>query len=299
MTRPTQAAGESGMVLVAVLWIVALLSLLVSAHNTSVRTAVTVTSAEFALARLETIADAGIELAAAKLQAADADRWIADGRLYQVRFANAVMRLRIRDTNGLLNLNRADGPVMVAVLRALTSSERQAKQIHDHIISRREQAVARTARSATGVDANRTKASGNVRALALQDLNQLLDAPGVDLGLLQTLRRFVTVHSASKGINPDVAPRGLLRILPGVGEQQADTLMDARNTQTSGLSAETAQPASSNIFVSKEGPAFRVSIEVQDKQFKKPLATSAVIMIVDNARQPFHIISRQPFATSS
>ncbi|MFT5511235.1 MAG: general secretion pathway protein K, partial [Hyphomicrobiaceae bacterium] len=114
MKSPDSDTRQRGIILIVVLWTVASLSLLLSTINVSVRTNNAVARAELITAKLESLADAGVELAVARLHARGDQSWLPNGQPYDVSFGGAALRIRITDANGLVDLNKADAGVLFA-----------------------------------------------------------------------------------------------------------------------------------------------------------------------------------------
>lgn len=290
-------SNEKGIILVSVLWVVVLLSLVVTSFNAAVRTNINVTRTELDLAKLETIATAGIELAIARLHAEQGARWSADGRAYSLSFAGAKLKIRIFDANGRVDVNVARSETLRAVLPFVTGSQSLGQNLHDFIIAKRvsvaqaERADGRTLQKSTS-ETNKIPEKPTFR-----DIAQLLDAPGISPRILARLRRHLTVHSNGTGLNLMTAPVDLVPVLPDLTGLQVADILRARAQGNDDAGPSLATPSSGRGFTDQQGPAYRIVVEVNDGGFAKPITASATIMIDEDDHLPYLALSWQSFGS--
>jgi len=291
-TNTQPANNQNGFVLVAVLWIVVVISLLVMTFTTSVRTGLAVTRTEHAMAQVHAIADAGIELAIAHLQPTDPARWQPDGRTYRMRFAGARLKLQIHDANGRLDINYAGDEQLLIVLQRATGSIGLGRALHAFIMAQRK-LVSRSAKQPANKPGTPSPRE-QTRPLAFHDLGKLLEVPGMSVAILARLRRILTVYSSGKGINVKTAPAELLRLLPGVTEQQVARLVELRRQQNSKTAISNIAASLSGTFTADEGPAYTIVASLSAKGFAEPLHATATILIDKNRPAPYYGINWEP-----
>lgn len=288
------STGQDGIVLISVLWIVVVLSLLVTTFSASVRTAVAVNRTERSLAQVQAIADAGIELAAARLRRKEGDKWQADGRRYTARFAGARLAVQVYDTNGLLDINYAPGEVLLAVLEKAAGPGGPGRPIYDFIIARRNAITGQSGDAETADSADPDADKALHKLIAFRDINELLAVPGVTVPLVARLDRILTVHSAGKGINAATAPVELLRLLPGLSNQQVSQIVEARKSPEAKSLIEGIVTSSQMKFTADRGPAYKVSVAVAGKGFARPVKAAATILLNSDPRRPYFGLSWRP-----
>lgn len=131
-------AGQRGMALLVVLWIVASAALLVSAFNTIARSGASFVASEVQLSKTEALLEAGVEIAASQLLGEKEQRgWQADGRPHVVTYDGVDLVISVRDPNGLVDLNQADGELLLGLLRTQGASESEATRIRDAVLRAR------------------------------------------------------------------------------------------------------------------------------------------------------------------
>lgn len=295
MSSPYQMRppNQDGIVLISVLWIVAVLSLLVTTFSASVRTAVAINRTERSIAQVEAISDAGIELAIAGLRLPKDAKWKADGRLYKTRFAGARLTLQIFDANGFLDINYATNETLLAVLEGATGSKGLARALNDFIIQRRE-AFAGQDRTSSDTDNADPDAPTLHKPVAFHDISELRAVPGMTRSMMARLNRILTVHSGGKGVNPATAPVELLRLLPDLSGQQVSQIVEARKTATSKTAIASVVSSSEDKFTADEGPAYKIAVAVTGKGFAKPINAAATILLNSDPRRPYFGLSWRP-----
>jgi general secretion pathway protein K len=252
---------QRGFALVVVLWIVALLALQISIFNLAVRDAGALAGNEMAMARGEALGAAGVELAAARLLEPDLElRWHGDGRTHEVAFGGARLLITISDEAGRFDINKLDDEVLDALLRPF---------------------------------------GGTAEALApwierngpLLDPSDLARALGLPASALQSLVPYLTVHGGSGRINPLVAPREVLLMLPEADPAEVDRAVMLR--QRGGLSAQDVARALGSVdkwLTDQTGPAYRVEVAVRGESVPSIGWAEATILMGKDARAPFRIL---------
>ncbi len=287
-------SNQAGIVLVSVLWIVAVLSLLVTTFGASVRTAIAINRTERSIAQVEAISDAGIELAIARLRLPRDAKWKADGRPYKTRFADARLTLQIFDANGFLDINYATSKTLLTVLEGATGSKGIARQLTDFVIQRREASAGQKFSSTDEDNADPDTPTTLHKPVAFHDISELPALPGMTRSMMARLQRILTVDSDGKGINPMTAPVELLRLLPGLSGQQVSQIIEARKTANSKTIVASIVSSSEEKFTADEGPAYKIAVAVAGKGFAKPVNTTATILLNSDPRSPYFGLSWRP-----
>ena len=293
MKSPDSDTRQRGIILIVVLWTVASLSLLLSTINVSVRTNNAVARAELITAKLESLADAGVELAVARLHARGDQRWLPNGQPYDVSFGGAALRIRITDANGLVDLNKADAGVLFAVFKTKLGSDQKAVQLRDWVLAQRASATASAQRA---IGARVVAGSRTDQSSAFIHVDDLLRNGSMNVQMLNSLRDVLTVHSRQGKINPVNASEALLTVLPGVGAETAAAIVEARARSDKKLSlAGLVAKSGRSSLKSGEGPAYRITVDVSGAGFAKPVTMTAVILVGTDGDAPYYGLSWEPF----
>lgn len=227
-----------GAALVAVMWMVAALTLLVGGilgvSRAELRGAQTFTSAATAAA----VGDAAIQLAALEWTVAPPDVPALTRKAYE--FDGWQVAVRIVPANGYVDLNGAPEPLLIDLFRyGAGLDDAAAEMFAQRIIDWRDPDDGASPR---GAEAEAYAAAGvgfrprNGRFAAVEDLMQVL---GMELDLFDRIRPFVTVWAGSgaRGVDPMAAPPEVLAILAGGDASRVAAIAGARDAGD--LSADT------------------------------------------------------------
>jgi general secretion pathway protein K len=253
---------QQGFALLVVLWVVALLSLQVSLFSLTIRDAGALAGSELAIVRGEALASAGIELAAAHLlEPEDGKRWSVDGSTREVRFGGANLAIKITDEAGRLDLNAMDDEILDALLRPYGGSAEAVTQWVD-------------------------------RNGPFLDATQLAQAIGLRTSQLQALLPHLTVYGGDGKINPQVAARETLLLLPGVDAFSVDKALSLRRRDAAQAS-DVAQALGlvNKWLTDRTGPAYRVEVGVRGEGNPAIGWAEAVILLGKDATAPFRVLS--------
>lgn len=307
MTRPSSplsrrracdgTAGQRGLALLVVLWIVASAALLVSAFGVTARSGASLASSEIVMTRAEALLDAGAEIAATRLiDEREELRWSADGTPHQITFAGTNLRIAIEDPNGLIDLNKADGPLLLGLLRQFTASEQQARDVRDRILAARGEASSGFELvGQTGAKEQPTREPG--RPPAFMDVGQIRSIEGMSLDLYRQLAPHLTVYSRDGLINPLNASDAVLSSIPNMSLFDIKKVRAyVRNANRDQSNAPPVMEKVNGSFTDETGPAYVVSVEtsVPGKDYRA--AKAYVLMPNLDSDAPYRLISKRSLA---
>ena len=210
-------AGQQGVVLIAVLWIVMALSIIVTGLSRSVRDEAKMLSMARQGAQASALGDAAIQLVLQQMavDAKPVDRMTT----VQVPYQGRQMDVQVMPLNGLVDLNSAKTPLLARLLTVAGGlPESAAEPLAQAIVDYREQ---RTAQGAS----RRFEAS-----------EDLMRVPGVNYDLYARLSGLVTADIRSGGaVNPLAAPPAVLQVLAGGNAQLAQQIDSQRQSGQAGI----------------------------------------------------------------
>lgn len=224
--RQADRPGEHGIALVAVLWILVLLSTLVLGFVVEARTNLRIVHNDGEYAAARAIADAGVTLAI--LGAFDpipAEQWRGDGSIHALRFDGGTIRARIEDEEGKLDVNKAPIPALRNLFRTLGAEN--ADQLAAAIAAQRD-----------AVAAGDPALTGRPPPPAFLAMPELRGLPGMTPALFERLPDFLTVYSVQGSVDPQRAPAEVLLSLPDIDPAQVRAYLAAR-AQSSDAAADT------------------------------------------------------------
>lgn len=210
-------AGQQGVVLIAVLWIVMALSIIVTGLSRSVRDEAKMLSMARQGAQASALGDAAIQLVLQQM-AVDA-KPVDRVTTVQVPYQGRQMDVQVMPLNGLVDLNSAKTPLLARLLTVAGGlPESAAEPLAQAIVDYREQ---RTAQGAS----RRFEAS-----------EDLMRVPGVSYDLYARLSGLVTADIRSGGaVNPLAAPPAVLQVLAGGNAQLAQQIDSQRQSGQAGV----------------------------------------------------------------
>jgi general secretion pathway protein K len=192
---PGKKNTDQGVALIAVLWIVAALSILVTGIVQAQRDEVRLTSSGRLAVEASARGSAAIQLALQELASQSAP--VASLKRAEIQYAGQTISVEVMPLNGLIDLNRAQEPLLTALFAV-------AGQLN----------ADRATALAKAVVESRRPGPGRARGPRYEAVEDLLQLPGVDFDLYARLSAVVTTDSQAGGrVNPLAAPEDVLVVL--------------------------------------------------------------------------------------
>lgn len=253
---------------IALLIVIGLLAVLAMAAGMTALAARVSTSAAFAsLERLElrTAIDSAVARTAVQLSRED-DRWMADGRLYEMEIGDVSLRIRALAEPGRYDLNQGNVETLTALLEELEVPTLTARRIAGAVADWRDEDddVGDDGAEASAYRADGRPPPGNRPFIAVEEFRQVL---GVDAALYAAAAPYLTLYGG-EAVTGRYAPP---RLIEATGVSAGDTrrILSAREGNRSipavngSAQFDPAQPAAYAIFVEAEAVSgARLSREV-------------------------------------
>ena len=291
MTNISHQERQRGLALVVVLWVVSLLALQVSIFNLTVRDTSSLASTELAVLRGEALAMAGVEMAVAHLLERDpVRRWSADGSVREFHFAGAHISLAVKDEAARVDINEAAPELLASMLRPYARSSGTVQKWVDRIMDWRDADSDRRPQGAEAPDYRRAGlpyGPNNGPFLDPSELERVLDFPAE---VAEALAGRLTVYGGDGKVNPLLAPRDVLMMLPDAEPAEIDRALDLRGR---GGEADVSATLGrlQNWFTQRHGPAYRIEVAVQGETERAFGSAEAVILIGKDTAAPFSTLS--------
>jgi general secretion pathway protein K len=285
ITNISHQERQRGLALVVVLWVVALLALQVSIFNLTVRDTSSLASTELAVLRGEALAMAGVEMAVAHLLERDpVRRWSADGSVREFHFGGARISVAVKDEAARVDINEAAPELLASMLRPYARSSGTVQKWVDRIMDRRDADADRRPQGAEAPDHRR---ANNGPFLDPSELERVLDFPAE---VAEALAGRLTVYGGDGKVNPLLAPRDVLMMLPDAEPAEIDRALDLRGR---GGEADVSATLGrlQNWFTQRHGPAYRIEVAVQGETERAFGSAEAVILIGKDTAAPFSTLS--------
>ncbi|WP_316187778.1 MULTISPECIES: type II secretion system protein GspK [unclassified Bradyrhizobium] len=234
-------------------------------------------------AALGALVEAGVNAAIDGLLDARADRrWRADGRLYTLDFNGTRIGIRIQDELGRVDLNQTDEAMLNSLLLSAGLDARAAADLTDKIVDWRTVTSLKHLNGAKDRDYASRNAAYHPRNGPFQSVDELLLVMDMTPVIFARIAPALTVHSGRQFVDPQLAPREVLRALPGMTAQSAEATLAARDGARSGL-------AEGNPMTVLRGRAFTIRTEFS--QASRVVAGEVAVRLTENPQQPYWVLS--------
>lgn len=282
---------ESGMVLVVVLWTVASMALLISAFNSSVNGNISVLASELTTAKRQAALSACIEIAVTHLLTEDQEEaWLPNGDEHRIQIGTQRLMVSIRDTNGLIDINKVDGEILLGLLTQFAGSKREAEQTRDRILDWRDPDDKVSFRGAEDLQYERAGLPRGAGDTNFIDVTQLSDVLEMPLALFRDILPFLTVHSSEGRINQKAAPREVLASLQGISnigsEPKNRASQDKTEQRSSGPSAVAGAGKRNTL---ESGRALLIRVVLQSNNATN-IGLQAIIMVAADEDAPYRVL---------
>lgn len=261
-----QEKRETGVALIAVLWILAVLTVVVTGIASQTRTEQRLARNQVASEQAYHAAEGGVYFAIHQLSGARGEgggQKLArlDGAL---RVGNALVRTEIRDERGKVDLNAAPDELIRGVIQAAGVELDEASRLTDAILDWRDADSLRRLHGAEDADyrvAGRDYGAKDADFDSVDELQRVLDMPPE---LFDLLRGAFTTRTHAADINPLAASPLVLAAIPGMNETLVAAYLEAREASLAeGLPAPVF-PVSGSPYVTVEtGPAYQVNARAE------------------------------------
>lgn len=268
------AAGQGGVALVLVLWLVVLLTVIGGTHARNVRVDSRLALNQLEVARAAALAEAGVQRAILRILSTQKDQgWSYDGSVHELKLDGGTAYISIINAAGLVDLNSAPQELLDGLLARQDLPDDERLALVDAILDWRDTDDLRRLHGAEARDYRFARRDYEPRNGAFKTSDELRYVLGMSAPLFDLIRPLVTVHSGKTGVNPKFAPPEVLRALPGAEPEQVDAYLTAR--QAEGLPSSltgvggtvgSGRSSSYHIRVRAEGPegagAYREAVVV-------------------------------------
>jgi general secretion pathway protein K len=232
--------GERGVALLLVLWSAALMAFMALGIGRTAGTDARVAARLVEVARAEALAEAGLALAAGELRTPRGWPPFPTLRVREHRFGDAVVRLRLADEYGKVDLNEGRLALVEAVFTAAGLPRDEAAALTDAVESH--------------------ALPDGPRGRPFARVADLLEVPGMTAELYARVREGFTVYTRNGGVDPYFAPTVVLDGL-GIGHLRGDIEL-AGGMQTEELS-KAFETVPELPFDRSQWRYFTIAVEVE------------------------------------
>lgn len=260
---------HAGMALIAVLWIVAALSLLVVGMAQTVRQQIRVAGTQRDEIVGQALGEAAVALTLQALQVST-ERPRGVTQLTQT-FEGVDMEVEVMPLDGLISLNGASAPLLTAALKVAGGlNASSAEALANALVQWRDESV-----------------EGGGKRL-FESVEDLLLVPGVEYPLYERLRPLFTTISRASGVNPLAAPPPVLAVLADGDMGKVTEIAERRSSNAGDIDTSRLNQS----FVSGGSTTqYRVSAKVPLEAGRILLLTRDVGLIATPSGEPWRVFS--------
>jgi general secretion pathway protein K len=293
--RVRSAAGERGIALMLVLWIVALLTIMAVGMTSTQRTESTLAANQLGGARFRALSDAAVHYTALKLLArppleavADAlatddqqDLWVPDGQPRTWRFASETLEITIINEASLIDLNQAPRDLLGGLLGAVGVAPEDQDLLLDAILDWRDEDDLHLVNGAEDPDYDAAGRPYGAKDGPFHSREELLQVLGFDQQLYRAIAPALTVDSRQANVVQDLAPPLVRAALEGLTIEEMEELL---------LEEEAADiPGSDLPSLNRGGPLYRIRVSVNPTEGNSR-SMESLVRVEANATPPVVVL---------
>lgn len=289
MTHPHQP--HRGLALPVVLWILLLITVMATSYSYSVRTETAMTQQLIAATRARAAAEAGVQGAINRLLTSKkTDLSSSTGQVYDEDFEAIQLRVAVLNVSGRIDLNKASEGLLEAMLQAHLSADDAPEDLVQAILDWRDSDSDRRPLGAEEEDYRDAGLAYGPANAPFSRVDELALVLGMTPDLFASMRGLVTVHSGSAGINPALAPREVLLILPGQSEQSVDLYLEERTAEGSIKNVRLLGDTPTAFLSKKTGKIYSIEVEARMESGARN-RLSTIINLSDGPTRPYTVLS--------
>lgn len=238
---PTQPQ-QTGMVLIIVLWIVTLLAMLAGGFSYAMQIETRLATSTVERAQARALAEAGV--AYALIWQTDPEtkkQWPANGDARDWEFGGGLVRIRVEDSAGRINLNHGDPKLLTTTLQGLGLDEKDAERIAMAILDWRDPDDQSGAEVGSESATYREAGYPGAKNIPFESSAELQQIPGISPALAQQLARISTVEAGGMGGGVD-AQLASLEVLQALTGLDSETLSDYIKSRSQALAENLPPP---------------------------------------------------------
>lgn len=281
-------ACQRGIALVIVLWVIVLLTVVVSSFVYSVRTHVQMTGNQESLARARNLADAGVNRALYELlkAASDGGRWKAEGNTYTFDLDGTKVSVIMVPESTFIDLNTAPEKLLLGMFESVGVEAGQAQALVDAIEDWRDpDDLPRL----SGAERDQYQAAGLKQVPANADfksVSELKEVMGVTPEIYAKVADSLTVFSQAAGINSALAPRQVLLSIPDTKQEDVDAYLADRQSQLESGMVVMPFPAAAGFEAGSSSVVYNISSKAVLTD-GTVFVSKAVVRLTGDVKHPF------------
>lgn len=223
-------AGERGIALILVIWVVTLLLVIAGSFLYAMRTDARAARNAALIARGEALARAAVSRSLIELfkPQASPEVWKRDGEARRWAFDGAEITVRLADESAKIDINTANNELLKGLFRYAGLSEEDAARLLDAVLDWRDPDSLTRAAGAEEAEYARAGLKGRPANYPFQSTEELQLVLGMRSETYRRIAPMITVYSRQSGVNPHLAERPVLLAIPGLTAEAVDLFLAER-----------------------------------------------------------------------
>ncbi|HEX2257352.1 MAG TPA: hypothetical protein VHG92_11750 [Afifellaceae bacterium] len=275
---------RSGFVLITVVWLAGLLALVAASFAGSVRHQTEAAASALAIARAEAVILGALRYVSFRLQTTLAagrrdEAWNGIAMRCTLPSGEALV-VTLQDQAGLVDLNRAELPLLHALTAGVGLEREQAARLAEMIVDYRDRDEITAAGHPESQIHSGSGGAGALKNGPFETIYELDRLPGMQPAILDRLLPWITVHSPQGEIDPSAAPEALITALSRAAPMLLSDNQFIADSPRTRIAIETAPPSrprqALRAIVLLDEPAPRILLVETVRRSAVPAAGGAI-----------------------
>ena len=271
---------QTGIALVVVLWVLALLSIIALAYSGMTRNENVLTRNILHTAQARAEAEAGFWLAAYDLlKPANTRLLTPDGSPMNIPVEpRRRLTVAIQDESGKIDINKASQQLLIGLFSAAGVEYDQSTQLVDALLDWRDKDNLQRINGAEDSDYSAAGLPYGAKDGTFNSIEELIQLRGITPEIFKKLKPAITIHSMQARIRLHSAPISVLNSLPGMTEELITEIMASRlergNVIIPALIPDSVRPL---VFTSGQGNVYTITSDAQVEGMNSRLQVTLIL----------------------
>jgi general secretion pathway protein K len=290
MISPHRSAGRTrndGFIVVAVLWILAVLATLAVIYSLYVRESAAAFLNHNERLQAQALAMSGIELAVYRLTEVPRQR-PSLGR-FRFREGSAAIGVAFAAENGRIDLNFAAKELFAGLFVGLGADPQSALNFADRIVAWRTPLAAGAQDTEAPIYQSAGKPYGP-RHGPFQSVDEVELVTGLPGAFVDRALPYLTVYSGQAAINVLSAPPTVIAALPGMTPDRLQLLIGARDSGASADAIRGQIGSAASYVATLPSAANRIKVDIRFESGRR-IRSQAIVLLVNKDTEPYRMLS--------